>query len=201
MEADDAGVRHAARRLPGDAPVPLPVGDLAFPVALAEPDLLVPGDLAVLGLHVQDAVHELRELLELRPPLVRRLPRDGDVGEALDRQPAGLLRGASPASAAERLRRDLPDRAEAASAGALDRLLRALRPVPADLLGLTLGLLLDLARALARRVGDDARGGRDRRDHDLLAHEPGEERLRSALRAVRQLLGHRFSPLVALGHV
>src|SRR5438105_5681421 len=141
MEADDAGVRHAARRLPGDAPVPLPVGDLAFPVALAEPDLLVPGDLAVLGLHVQDAVHELRELLELGPPLVRRLSRDGDVGEALDRQPTGLLRGASsPASAAERLRRDLPDRAEAASAGALDRLLRALRPVPADLLGLTLGL-------------------------------------------------------------
>src|ERR687887_1723097 len=109
VERDDARVGHAARRLPGDALVALALGDLAFPVARAEPDLLVPGDLVlVLLLHVQDAVHEVRELLELRPLLVHRPDRRGDVRVALDRQPARLLRLAA-ASASERFRRETPE--------------------------------------------------------------------------------------------
>src|ERR687883_1684359 len=111
-------MRHAARRLPGDALVALALGDLAFPVTRAEPDLLVPGDLVVLLLlHVQDAVHEVRELLELRPLLVHRPDRRCDVGVALDRQPARLLRlaaASAAAASADRLRRELAERAGSA---------------------------------------------------------------------------------------
>src|ERR687887_1154748 len=137
VEGDDACVGHAARRLPGDALVALALGDLALPAARAEPDLLVPGDLVVLLLHVQDTVHEVRELLELRPALVHRPDRSGDVRVALDRQPARLLRAAAAsASSADRLRGEL---AECAAAEAL---LRALGALLAELLGLALELVL-----------------------------------------------------------
>src|ERR687885_771022 len=59
------------RRLPGDPVVLPPVGDLALPLAPAEPDLLLPLEmLIVLLLDAQHSVHELRELLELRPLLI-----------------------------------------------------------------------------------------------------------------------------------
>src|SRR5437763_3976393 len=124
VERHDPRVRHPGGGLPGDAAVLAPGGDLALPGTLAEPDLLVPRDLPVFLLHVQEAVHELRELLELRPLLVGLVDRCGNVGPALDRQPAGLLRTARAASAADDLRRELAD-----SAGARQALLRALGPV------------------------------------------------------------------------
>src|SRR5918912_3532679 len=99
------------RRLPGDPVVLPPVGDLALPLAPAEPDLLLPLEmLIVLLLDAQHSVHELRELLELRPLLVGLLHRDGDVGPALDRQPPRLF--AAAASASHRL---AGDRAEDAA--------------------------------------------------------------------------------------
>src|SRR5207249_10129218 len=91
VEGDHAGVGRSLRRLPRDAFVLSPLGDLAFPLPTAEPDLLFPGDLvSVFLLDVEHAVHELRELLEFRPPLVDEVDRSGDVGPALDWQPAAL---------------------------------------------------------------------------------------------------------------
>src|SRR3954453_8236077 len=85
VEADDSGMRRARDGLPGDQLVLAAVGDLAFPLPLAEPDLLLPAELVVLLLlDAEDAVHELGELLELGPLLVDG--RDGrrDVRPALD---------------------------------------------------------------------------------------------------------------------
>src|SRR5204863_2971577 len=101
-------------RLPGDPVVLALVGDLAFPLALAEPDLLVPLHvLAVLLLDRQHAVHELRELLEVRPLVVGLGHRHGDVRPALDRQTPRLLAPAATAAAtaAERLARDRAEHA------------------------------------------------------------------------------------------
>ena len=62
-----------------------------------------------LLIHVENAVHELRKFLKLRPGLVRLLERNPDVGPALDRQApcfaATLTASASAAAAAaEQLR-------------------------------------------------------------------------------------------------
>src|ERR1051326_2099531 len=82
----------SARRLPGDAVVLATCGDLAFPLARADPDLLPPLELRVaLLLNTEHAVHELRELLEVGPRLVGLLDRNRDIGVALDRQAARLL--------------------------------------------------------------------------------------------------------------
>ena len=54
-------------------------------------------------LHLEDAVHELRELLELRPRLVCLLHRDGDVRPALDRQTSRLAAAQATTAAAEQL--------------------------------------------------------------------------------------------------
>src|SRR5690349_24702609 len=108
MEADDAGVVSAADRLPRDAVVLPLVGDLGVPLARAEPDLLAPMDLVlvvVVLLDLEDAVHELRVLLELGPGLVSLFDRDRDVRPALDRQPPCLASGLAAATlAAEQLR-------------------------------------------------------------------------------------------------
>src|SRR5204863_5665116 len=79
-----------------------PVGDLALPLALAEPDLLLPLQLVIaLLLDAQDAVHELREGVELRPRLVCAVDRNGYVGPALDRQAPRLLAAAAIVAAAQ----------------------------------------------------------------------------------------------------
>src|SRR3954471_19894141 len=92
-------MRRPFRRLPRDAVVLTAFGDLAFPLAPTEPDLLLPRDLvAVFLLHVQDAMHELREVLEFRPPRVHDVDRRRDVRPALNRQATRLPPGA-PAAA------------------------------------------------------------------------------------------------------
>src|SRR5207248_3419462 len=66
-------------------------GDLAFPLAAAEPDLLLPGHLvAALRLDAQHPVHELREIVEVRPPFVHHVERRRDVRPPLNRQSARL---------------------------------------------------------------------------------------------------------------
>ena len=92
----------AALRLPGDAVVGAALGDLTFPFARAEPDLFAPRDAPVVpGLHAEHAMHELGELLEIRPRLVGLLHRHRDVGPALNRQAPGLLAAATTATAAD----------------------------------------------------------------------------------------------------
>src|SRR5438067_12570608 len=105
---------RAADGLPRDPVVLAPVGDLSVPLAGAEPDLLAPVDLVlVFLLHLEDAVHELRKLLELRPGAVSLVDGHGHVGPALNRKPASLaaLLAAVAASATERLRGVLADHA------------------------------------------------------------------------------------------
>src|SRR5262249_28709570 len=124
VEADDALVRHAARRLPGDAVVLATLGDAAFPLPLAEPDLLLEADLVVpLPLDAKQAVHDLRPRAELRPLGVALAAGDSDIGPALDGEAARLLpAGPAPAStsAGNRLRESL-----AGDAAAAELLLRA----------------------------------------------------------------------------
>src|SRR5207253_10191221 len=63
------------------------------------PDLLAPRDTpVVLGLHAEHAMHELGELLKVRPRLVGLLHRHRDVGPALNRQAPGLLAAAATAA-------------------------------------------------------------------------------------------------------
>src|SRR2546421_9523945 len=101
---------RAADGLPRDPVVLAPVGDLSVPLAGAEPDLFAPVDLVlVFLLDLEDAVHELRELLELRPRLVRLVDGDGHVGPALDREPPRLaaLLAAAAVATADQLRGEL----------------------------------------------------------------------------------------------
>src|SRR5919108_3718358 len=83
-----ADVARAADRPPGDPLVGDLLRDLGFPLPPREPDLFLPVDLLPLLLvllHADDAMHELRELLELRPLVVRGLEGNADVDPALDR--------------------------------------------------------------------------------------------------------------------
>src|SRR3954447_12096239 len=134
VEADHAGVLGPADRLPRDAVVLAPLGDLPVPLARAEPDFLTPVDLVLVVLvDLEDAVHELRELLELCPRLVGLVDRNGDIGPALDREPARLAALLpATATATDQLRGDLPGRA----AGLADALLQALEALLADLFSL-----------------------------------------------------------------
>ena len=85
VERDDAGVRRAVGRPPGDALVGVLLGDLGVPLAATAADLGHPVQLGVVDLpDLLDALHELRELLELRPLVVRGAYRDIDVDRLLD---------------------------------------------------------------------------------------------------------------------
>src|SRR6478672_3737693 len=87
VEAHDPLVRHAALSRPDDAIVLAPLGDAAFPLAAAEPDLLAPADLVLaLLLDVEHAMHEAWELIELRELFVHLVARQRDVRPALDRE-------------------------------------------------------------------------------------------------------------------
>src|ERR1051326_5922203 len=143
---------RSARRLPGDAVVLATVGDLAFPLARAEPDLLAPLELGVaLLLDAEHAVHELRELLEVGPRLVGLLDRNRDIGVALDRQAARLLTVPFSASG---LSEDGPGRLAGYARivlHLLDRLLADLRRlVAAAILELREPLVAGEVRALLR---------------------------------------------------
>jgi hypothetical protein len=86
LERDDSVVLDlAVDRLPGDLLVRLLVGDLGRPLALLAPDLGDPLHVPVVELlNGLDSVHELRELLELRPLVVRLLDRDADLDRIVD---------------------------------------------------------------------------------------------------------------------
>src|SRR5205814_1326214 len=100
VEADDTLVLGALGRLPRDQLVLALLGDPTFPLALAEPDLLLPGHAVVaLLLDGEHAVHELREVVVLRPGLVRLVDGNGHVGPALNRQAPRLLASAVTAAA------------------------------------------------------------------------------------------------------
>src|SRR3954452_4805385 len=100
MEAHDAVVRHAGGRRPGDAVVLAGLGDPAFPLPAAEPDLLLSAELVVpLPLDVQHPVHDLLRLVELRPALFRAPDALPILGPALAPKPPRLL--ASRAAASE----------------------------------------------------------------------------------------------------
>ena len=78
MEGHDSGVRRAVRRLPGDALVGMLLGDHRVPLLDVPGDLGLPVEMRVVDLRdLLHALHELREVLELRPLVVRGL--DGDV--------------------------------------------------------------------------------------------------------------------------
>src|SRR4051812_937622 len=91
VEGDDADVLHAADRPPDDARTGLLVDDLGLPLPANAPDLLVEDD-AVLAplLDGLDAVHELREVLEVGELLVDGLQRRGHVDRLLDRHAPAL---------------------------------------------------------------------------------------------------------------
>ena len=80
VEGDDAGVAFAARRVPGDAVVRMLLSDLGVPLLALTADLRSPVEVGVVDLlHLLDPLHERRELLELRPLVVRGLDRYLDV--------------------------------------------------------------------------------------------------------------------------
>jgi hypothetical protein len=176
---------------PGYAVVLLPLRDLAFPLPLAEPDLLLPGHgVAVLFLHAQDAVHELRKVLEARPVFVRNLHRDGHVRPPLDGQPARLLLAAT--AAAEFLGSLACDRSEHASLAGEAR--RGLLPrvrcrLAALLLDLRHHMLAEEVRRLTRRhrhgEGADAGCGRNQ---DPLRHAVPASVRNLVLRALGDVL-------------
>src|SRR5581483_4320461 len=180
VEADDSAMRHPARRLPCDAVVLAALGDPAFPLTLAEPDLFLPADpVAALLLDAQHPVHELRVLVELRPRLVGLLHGNRHVGPPLNGKTPRLLPASSAAS--ERLRESLADHA----AASLETVARALRDVLAELPRALFAFLLGRAGEPAQqlrafrsrhRTGRAQRGGRQQ----LLALEGGDDALRSS---------------------
>src|SRR5205823_1920248 len=144
---------RAADGLPRDPVVLAPVGDLSVPLAGAEPDLLAPVDLVlVFLLHLEDTVHELRKLHELRPGAVSLVDGHGHVGPALNRKPASLA--ALLAAVADRLRGELADHA-----ARLEALLEPLEPLLADVLALLLGFALELLHQVRPLLaGEPCRG-------------------------------------------
>ena len=77
LEADDAAGVLAGDRLPRDAAVRLLVDDLRLPFGLLAGDRGRPVEKRVVELlHLVDALHEARELLELRPLVVGGRDRD-----------------------------------------------------------------------------------------------------------------------------
>src|SRR5688572_1854167 len=73
VEGHDAGIGRTVGAAPGDALVGRLLGDLGVPLALLTGDLSHPVDLGVGDLtDLLDTLHELGELLELRPLVVGR---------------------------------------------------------------------------------------------------------------------------------
>ena len=85
-ERDDP-VRPVARsRPPGDLLIGNLLDDLGPPLAARAADVGDPAQVRVVDLPDRlDAIHELRELLELRPLVVGRAHRDDDVDRFFDR--------------------------------------------------------------------------------------------------------------------
>src|SRR5436853_4869075 len=85
MEGDDAGILRAGHAVPCDAIVRDLLVDFGFPALVDAADFGPPQEARVAQLaHLDDAVHELRELFELRPLVVGRADRDVDVDGLLD---------------------------------------------------------------------------------------------------------------------
>ena len=71
MERDHAGILGTRGRAPGDALVGVLLADLGVPLLLLAADLGDPVEVGVIDLGDRlDALHELREVLELRPLVV-----------------------------------------------------------------------------------------------------------------------------------
>ena len=92
LEAHLAGVALAGDRGPRDALVRHLVDDLGVPLGAAAADVRDPVQARVVELpHLLDALHELRELLELRPLVVGRAHGHVELTRLLDRRQAALL--------------------------------------------------------------------------------------------------------------
>jgi hypothetical protein len=89
VERHDAGVVLAIRVTPGDALIRLLLGDLGVPLVPRAAELGDPVQVRVVALSdLLHALHELRELLELRPLVVHRVERRLDRDRLLDRRHA-----------------------------------------------------------------------------------------------------------------
>jgi hypothetical protein len=85
LEHDRARVEVAVKRLPSDALVRLLLPDLGVPLVALATDFGDPVDVRVVGLLDRfDALHELRELLELGPLVVRGGDWDVDLNRFFD---------------------------------------------------------------------------------------------------------------------
>src|SRR2546425_4268521 len=85
MEGDDAGVPGAAAARPRDALVGPLLDDLGVPLLFLAPDHGAPVQALVVELpNLLDALHEAREVLELRPLVVHRAERRVDFDRLLD---------------------------------------------------------------------------------------------------------------------
>ena len=85
MKGHDAGVGRPRARPPGDAVVRNLLGDLGVPGLLLAADLRPPVEPLVVELaHLEYALHEAREVLELRPLVVRGPDRHFDVDGFFD---------------------------------------------------------------------------------------------------------------------
>ena len=130
----------------------------------------------VVLLDLEDAVHELRILLELGPGLVGLFDRDRDVRPALDRQPACLASGLAAATfAAEQLRGGFAGDPAACA----ELLLGPLGAFAAELLGFLSRFrpehLHDVGTLLRRQPGRSRRSRRgSSRKQDVLALQPGK---------------------------
>src|SRR4029450_10768548 len=85
VEGDHASLVDALGRAPGDPLVGPLLGDLGVELLLTPADLRAPVQMGVVELtNLLDALHEAPEVLELRPLVVGRAPRHGDVDALLD---------------------------------------------------------------------------------------------------------------------
>ena len=95
VEPDLARVLLALDRAPRDVAVGLLVGDLRLPLLASAAKLGDPAEVSGVELRDRlDVLHELRELLELRPLVVRGLDRNLDLDRLLDLAHASLLSSA-----------------------------------------------------------------------------------------------------------
>src|ERR687892_1723906 len=86
LERDDARVAVATGRPPGDAGVRLLLGDLGRPLTALAAYLGDPAQVRVIDLlHGLDTLHEVREVLELRPLVVCRTDGHVDFDRFFDR--------------------------------------------------------------------------------------------------------------------
>ena len=89
-----SGLPYLASAFPGDPAVGLLVGDHRVELTRDTTDAGLPVRVGVVQLDdLVDPVHEVRELLELRPLVVGRPHRDVDLDSLLDRRHGLLLLG------------------------------------------------------------------------------------------------------------